>query len=338
MHDSSTLAYEIFGDAWNYASRGDNGCWTFNTVSECENRDATGFFFELSFANAVEQNSMAKPPYNPFLTAHKTEQGTGGYTRFHSNNTALYTDNGEVKDFEIHMPNMQPTQAQDVSMFGTGDDASNGVDRFYVSKNNLPWVLNVPYQMYYPEEYIDIGMAYPSFSKWVASGGTESRDWYLDPADKFFIYDGSNVMDGETEDEAPTLAAAMGTNLSIGADSDGRSLQSGSSYSNVQDGDINTVWVPEYNGGRVSIKWEPEGETLNTVIIREAAGLEGGVRDWRLVDSYTGYELARGTGLNNSAPGVALIEFEKRTIQKIDFVVDNTNGNFSISEFETYLK
>lgn len=245
-----------------------------------------------------------------------------------------------MKDFEIHMPNKTPTAGQDVSMFGTGDDASNGVDRFYVSKTNLPWVLNVPHQIQYAEEYINIGTAYPGFSKWVASGGAENRDWYLDPADKFLIYSASATTEVSSDATETAATGPTSKNLSLNAKSNGRSLQSGSSFSNVHDGKMESIWTPAYNGGRVSLLWDGEGETLNKVVIREAAGSEGAVRDWRLVDSKTGYELARGTGLDSLASGVALIEFEKRTISKLDFVVDNTNSNlkFAIAEFETYLE
>lgn len=78
---------------------------------------------------------------------------------------------------------------------------------------------------------------------------------------------------------------------------------------------------------------------MNTVIIKAAAGYESAVRDWRLVDHSTGYEFARGTGLNNLAPGVGLIKFETKEDGKLSFVIDNTNNNasFAISEFETYL-
>lgn len=340
MNDSTTLAYQIFNDAWEYADRGENGCWQFNTVSSCKNQDASEFTLELSFNNAVEQTYLAVPPYNPFLTAHKVKEGTTGYTRFHSNNTALYTENGRVKDFEIHMPNQLPTQGQDVSMFGTGDDASNGVDRFYVSKTNLPWMLNIPHQIQYSEEYIDISMAYPGFSKWVASGGAEARDWYLEPADKFLIYDASAATEDSEQETNVDSVGQQSQNLSLLAKTYGRSLQSGSSFANVNDGKLDTVWTPAYNGGRVSLEWEGEGETINQVVIREAVGFEGAVRDWRLVDNQTGYELARGTGLNSLAPGVALIEFEKRTVQYLNFVIDNTNSNarFAISEFESYLE
>ena len=105
-----------------------------------------------------------------------------GYTRSNAVNSELYADNGEVKDIEIHLPNHKPTQGQDVTMFGTGVDASNGVDRFYVSQSNLPWIIDIPDTVNYPEEYSDISIAYPAFASWVTSGGTEFLDWYRNPA------------------------------------------------------------------------------------------------------------------------------------------------------------
>ena len=46
-----------------------------------------------------------------------------------------------------------------------------------------------------------------------------------------------------------------GVNLSLGADSDGSSKASGTSYGNVRDGDLTTYWSPVGTTGRISIKW-----------------------------------------------------------------------------------
>lgn len=129
-------------------------------------------------------------------------------------------------------------------------------------------MLNVPYQIYYPAEYVDIGMAYPEFPEWVASGVSAHRDWYLAPADKFFLYDASTTS-ADADDESQTSGTAR-ENLSLKATSDGRSLQSGSSYANVHDGDADTTWIPACNGGRVSLKWGDAPEKMNTVVIKEA--------------------------------------------------------------------
>ncbi len=189
VNDASALVYRVFEDAWAYTFEGDADCWTYNTLSDCPTHETTEFNLSLTFANAVERDNMLSPPYNPFLFAHKIDPELAGYTRVTAFNNELYHDGGAVHDLEIHLPNHAPTQGQDVNLFGTGDDASDGVERFYVSSENLPWIIDVPDLVKYPEEFSDISEAYPEFSAWVTSGGTESRDWYRNPsADEESIY------------------------------------------------------------------------------------------------------------------------------------------------------
>lgn len=183
MPDATSLAYEIFSDAWTYTYEGGEQCWTYNTMSDCPNLASNEFTLKLSFANAVEQTNIAKPPYNPFLFAHKIDADVSGYTRINALNNELYAEDGLVRDIEIHLPYKRPTQGQDVTLFGTGDDASDGVERFYVSGENLPWIIDIPDAILYPEEFSDISKAYPLFASWVESGGTNFRDWYRQPAD-----------------------------------------------------------------------------------------------------------------------------------------------------------
>jgi len=203
--DASHLAYEIFGDTWAHTFEGDANCWTYNTMSDCPMFETTDFSLNLSFANPVEQSQMLQSPYNPFLVAYKTGTDVPGYTRNNAASSELYTENGEIRDIEIHLPFMPPTQGQDLTMFGTGDDASDGVERFYVSADNLPWIIDIPDAVEYPEEFVDISAAYPAFADWVQSSGTESKDWYRNKADDVgMIYTGPGA-EGE-----PTLAAANG--------------------------------------------------------------------------------------------------------------------------------
>ena len=339
LSDPTALGYAIFDDAWTYAPRGGNdACWTYNTKSECENRDSSEFRLALTFANAVEQGNLLKPPYNPFLFAHKTIKGTPGYTRCDAFNPDLYTNNNSVKDLEIHLPNKLPTQGQDVSMFGTGDDTTNNVDRFYLSKNNLPWLLNVPYQIRYPKEHVDISMAYPDFSTWVASGGVDKRDWYLEPGEEALVYDASNNASDTNSADAnhdELVALPSGENLSLAARADGSGKLQGTKYKYVLDGNKGTVWSPKHEPGRISVKWNTDVK-LNTVVIREAAGYEGRVGDWRVVDHDNGLELARGTGLANAGAGIAVIKFEATKLRKVDFLIDGASDVPAIAEFETY--
>jgi len=203
--DTSALAYEIFGDTWAHTFEGDSTCWTFNTMSDCPAYDSTEFELNLTFANSVERDQILSAPYNPFLFAYKTPVDVPGYTRNNALNSELYLENGEIKDIEIHLPYERPTQGQDLTMFGSGDDSSDGVERFYVSTENLPWVIDVPDAIEYPEEFVDISEAFPTFAGWVQSGGQENMDWYRHVSD-----DDAMIYQGGTVEGEPSLGAAQG--------------------------------------------------------------------------------------------------------------------------------
>jgi LruC domain-containing protein len=205
LTDSSYLSYEIFNDSWAYTYHGGEQCWTYNTMSDCPSHPSTDFKLDLTFANPVPQTQMLKAPYNPFLFAHKIGSNVNGYTRTNALTSDYYSENGVVKDIEIHLPYMPPTQGQDVSMFGTGDDWTDGVERFYVSENNLPWIIDVPDHIDYPEEFVDISVAYPEFSAWVQSGGTESKDWY-----RYKAEDAATIYQVVEDTGAATLPLANG--------------------------------------------------------------------------------------------------------------------------------
>lgn len=211
MPDASALAYEIFSDTWTYTYEGGEECWTYNTMSECPTLPTTDFKLDVSFLNTVERNNMLRAPYNPFLFAHKIGSDVPGYTRTNAFNNELYSENGVVKDIEIHMPYHLPTQGQDRSMFGSGDDATDGVEKFYVSGSNLPWIIDVPHAIDYPEEFVDISAAYPAFASWVESGGTENQDWYRHMSDDdTTIYNAGRA----GSSTSPTLPVTDGTLVS----------------------------------------------------------------------------------------------------------------------------
>nr|WP_306368132.1 polysaccharide lyase family 1 protein [Nocardiopsis sp. CC223A] len=119
-----------------------------------------------------------------------------------------------------------------------------------------------------------------------------------------------------------------GTNLSIGAGADGSGKGDGTSYGNVIDGDMGTYWSPSGSTGRISVKWGSD-TTVSTINIREAAGAEGNVGSWRVVDHDSGTVLATGSG-------AGVITFEPTSLRKIDFEITGSDGTPRIAEFETY--
>ena len=126
----------------------------------------------------------------------------------------------------------------------------------------------------------------------------------------------------------PTPTRPSGTNLSIGAGSDGSSKADGTNYGNVRDGDPGAFWSPAGATGSVSIKWG-SATTVSRINIREAAGSAGSIRSWQVVNHGTGAVLASG-----SAAGV--ITFPATSLTKITFTVTASSGTPKVAEFETY--
>lgn len=133
---------------------------------------------------------------------------------------------------------------------------------------------------------------------------------------------------GSGSDGSGSSSGDLGANLSLGAGSDGSSKGSGTSYGNVRDGNTDSFWSPNGSTGRISIKWSSD-QQLATVVIREAAGSEGVITGWRLVDHDTGEVIATGSNAGR-------IDFSSRSVRKISFEITNANGTPRIGEFETY--
>ena len=131
-----------------------------------------------------------------------------------------------------------------------------------------------------------------------------------------------------TEPSPDPTDPPSGTNLSVGAGADGSSKASGTSYGNVRDGDMGTYWSPAGTTGSVSVKWSSP-TTVAKVAVREAAGSEGAIRSYRLVDHGTGAVLATGGGAGvTSFPAVSLT--------KITLEITGASGTPKVAEFETY--
>ncbi|MFE5394834.1 polysaccharide lyase family 1 protein [Streptomyces sp. NPDC056568] len=128
-------------------------------------------------------------------------------------------------------------------------------------------------------------------------------------------------------DPGPTTPPT-GTNLSLGAGADGTSKASGTSYGNVRDGNASTYWSPAGATGSVSVKWG-SATTVAKAVIREAAGSEGGIRSWRIINHDTGSVLASG-----STAGVA--GFAATSLKKITLEITASSGSPRVAEFETY--
>ncbi|MFB6938303.1 pectate lyase family protein [Streptomyces chartreusis] len=126
----------------------------------------------------------------------------------------------------------------------------------------------------------------------------------------------------------PDPTEPSGTNLSIGAGSDGSSKADGTSYGSVRDGDMSTYWSPSGSTGSVSIKWG-SATAVSSVAIREAAGSTGVIGSWRLLNADTGAVLATGSG-------AGVVTFPQTSLKKITFEITGATGTPKVAEFETY--
>ncbi|MFJ8191415.1 polysaccharide lyase family 1 protein [Streptomyces sp. NPDC096094] len=148
-----------------------------------------------------------------------------------------------------------------------------------------------------------------------------------DPTDPDPTDPGPTDPDPDPTDPGPT-DPPTGTNLSIGAGSDGSSKADGTSYGNVRDGDMGTYWSPTGSTGSVSVKWG-SATTVSKVVIREASGSEGAIGSWRVVNHDTGSVLASGSG-------AGVIGFASTSLKKVTFEITGSSGMPKVAEFETY--
>lgn len=117
------------------------------------------FYQNGSFApgGAITYNQLDIGKFNPFIIVNKN------------------------RTVEVHLPNYAPTSLANKSLLGTGNDASDpSTGTYYVTKNNLPWAINIPNTFDYPIEKQDILGAYLHFADWAESDGTLFPEWYAD--------------------------------------------------------------------------------------------------------------------------------------------------------------
>jgi len=84
---------------------------------------------------------------------------------------------------EVHLPDYLPTSLADQSLFGTGeDDSQPSTGKYYKTKSNLPWAINIASSYQYTIESNQITNGYLHFASWAESSGTLYPDWFLDVA------------------------------------------------------------------------------------------------------------------------------------------------------------
>jgi LruC domain-containing protein len=78
---------------------------------------------------------------------------------------------------------MKPTDLADQKLFNTGSDNTiPAKNKYYKTKDNLPFAISFVENFDYPTEKTNIKDAYLKYNDWVNSGGLKYADWYSNKA------------------------------------------------------------------------------------------------------------------------------------------------------------
>ena len=137
------------------------------------------------FANSKEiiDNYNTKPGTSPQVTDTITVSMTFEKPQdfsLSSFNPFIFVDEaGKGRGFEVHLPDMAPSELVDKSVLGTNaDDSDPASGRYYKTSNNLPFAINIPETFTYPLEREAIINGHLKFAAWAQSGGTQYQGWY----------------------------------------------------------------------------------------------------------------------------------------------------------------
>ncbi len=128
-----------------------------NTEPDAPYVEPDTMHIHITFTQPIDLAAIGNPPYNPFIFA----DGQRGV--------------------EIHLIDHAPTDLADTDLFGQNSDNSDPANgKYYRTKTNLPWGLNIIEHFDYPVEKVEITSTYLKFAEWAESNGQISYDWFKD--------------------------------------------------------------------------------------------------------------------------------------------------------------
>ena len=164
-NDREEAIFIVSNDVWNHVGSGEL-CKYYRTEPGC------GSDIQMTFSASIPMLDPVNVELNgvldPFLFATPGAWHGGHFV------------SAPGRSYEIHLKNVAPTEAFDPMLYDQqGDDASNIAKGLYFqTENGLPWALEIGTDWSHPEEYQDIGHAYPYFSAWAQSNGALNQAWY----------------------------------------------------------------------------------------------------------------------------------------------------------------
>lgn len=106
----------------------------------------------------MKSSELSLPPYNPFIIVESDKQ----------------------RGHEVHLPNHKPTDLMDMSLLHYGHDLSEPAKGLYfISNNYFPFAIHIVGTSFdFPREGQRIDEAFPQYTRWATSNGTENLEWY----------------------------------------------------------------------------------------------------------------------------------------------------------------
>ncbi|WP_028866621.1 LruC domain-containing protein [Psychromonas hadalis] len=130
----------------------------------------TGHLYTLSitFNSPISSSALGSAPYNSFLSR--------------------VLETGE--HIEVHFPGYFPSKQASKRKFGSQhDDSNQSQDRYYQTKENLPWAMSIPAKWHHPKEHVDLSNGYPDILNWASSKGKKNKNWYKSKRNSKFVFD-----------------------------------------------------------------------------------------------------------------------------------------------------
>lgn len=150
---------------WDFVGTGEL-CKFYRTEEGCGSAIQMNFTMEVPMLDPVD--TKLSGAFDPFLFATPGAWHGGHFVT------------APGRSYEIHLKNQAPTEAFDVALFDMeGDDVSDPANgRYFLTKNGMPYALEIGSRWDYPIEYRDISHAYWLFSKYATSGGLQNSHWF----------------------------------------------------------------------------------------------------------------------------------------------------------------
>jgi len=116
-----------------------------NTIWDEEVIQGHKFSFEIALSNPVSLDAMDTAPFDPYLYVFDT-------------------------NYEIHLEGQSPVMPN-------SNNIADGLDTF-TDDRGYPFALVFPEDWHYPNEYVDMGDAYPELIEFIQSNRNNKTDWY----------------------------------------------------------------------------------------------------------------------------------------------------------------